>query len=130
MKSLNSLFTDLRGAGLDPERVLLVGFSQGACLSLEFAARNPQRYGGIAALSGGLIGPSGSDLFHSGSLAETPVFIGCSDIDPHIPKSRVLESEQVLQSMGAKVTTQIYPGMGHTINEDELERLGVMARVL
>jgi predicted esterase len=107
-------------AGTAPKRLLLLGFSQGACLTLEYAARRPRRYGGIAALSGGLIGPPGSSLDHSGSFEGTPVFLGCSDVDPHIPKDRVLESADSLRRQAAEVTVRLYPGMGHEVNEDEL----------
>lgn len=120
LRTLADLFAGLEKSGLPPERVALVGFSQGACLSLEFVARNARRYGGVAGLSGGLIGPPGTPRDYPGNLAGTPVFLGCSDVDPHIPKARVLESAQVLERMGAQVTTRIYPGMGHTINEDEI----------
>lgn len=103
------------------DRVILLGFSQGACLTLEFAARNARRYGGVAALSGGLIGPEGTPRDYPGSFDGTPTFLGCSDVDPHIGKDRVLEAAQVLQRMGAKVTAKLYPGMGHTVNGDELQ---------
>jgi predicted esterase len=99
---------------------MLLGFSQGACLALEFAARNARRYGGIAGLSGGLIGPDGTPRNYAGSLADTPVFLGCSDIDPHIPMERVEHTAEVLTSLGANVTTRLYPGMGHTVNDDEI----------
>jgi len=102
------------------ERVMLIGFSQGACLSTEFVARNPKRYWGVAALSGGLIGPPEADLQHDGDLAGTPVFLGCSDVDFHIPKERVQQSTIILRGMGAETTERLYPGMGHTINTDEL----------
>jgi phospholipase/carboxylesterase len=108
------------GGGVAAERVLLLGFSQGACLTLEYAARNPRRFAGIAGLSGGLIGPPGSSLDHSGSFAGTAVFLGCSDVDPHIPKERVLDSAEALRGQGAEVTVRLYPGMGHEVNEDEL----------
>ncbi len=107
-------------AGIPPERVALIGFSQGACLSLEFAARNPRRYGAVVAFSGGLIGPDAAAWRHSGSLADTPVFLGCSDIDAHIPLKRVRESSAAMGALGAAVTERIYPGMAHTVNDDEL----------
>jgi phospholipase/carboxylesterase/glyoxalase family protein len=105
---------------LGSERVLILGFSQGACLALEFAARNPRRYAAVVALSGGLIGPPGTPRDYPGSMESTPVFIGCSDIDPHIPVERVGESAEVFRRMDAAVDERIYRGMGHTINEDEL----------
>ena len=114
------LLATLAGEGVGAERVILLGFSQGACLALDFAARNPRRYGGVAALSGGLIGSEIRPQDFSGSLDGTPVFIGCSDVDPHIPLRRVEESAAVCQALGAEVTARIYRGMGHTINEDEV----------
>jgi predicted esterase len=107
--------------GISPERVALVGFSQGACLALEAAARNAQRYAGIIGLSGGLIGPPGTSFDFAGSLDGTPVFLGCSDVDPHIPKERVEESAAALERLGAAVDLRLYPGMSHTVNRDELE---------
>jgi phospholipase/carboxylesterase len=121
LELLGGLVGHLEKGGIPAERILLLGFSQGACLSLEFAARNAKRYGGVIALSGGLIGPPGTSRDYAGSFAGTPVFLGCSDRDPHIPKERVDESAQVFERMGAAVTERIYPAMGHTINEDELE---------
>jgi predicted esterase len=104
-----------------PERrVVLMGFSQGACLVLEFAVRNTRRYGGLVAFSGGLMGPEETPYDYPGSLEGTPVFLGCSDVDPHIPVGRVHESAQVLDGLGGKVEERIYPGMGHTINGDEI----------
>ena len=105
---------------VSPERVILLGFSQGACLTLEFAARHARRYGGVVAFSGGLIGPDGTPRDYPGSFAGTPVFIGCSDVDPHIAKQRVIEAGDTLKAMHAKVTVRLYPGMGHTVNADEL----------
>ncbi len=101
-------------------RVVLLGFSQGACLVLEFAARNTRRYGGLVAFSGGLIGPDGTPRDYPGSLEGTPVFLGCSDVDAHVPVGRVHESAQVLEDLGGEVEERIYPGMGHTINGDEI----------
>lgn len=113
----------IAAAGVPPERTLLLGFSQGACLTLEFVARNARRYGGVAALTGGLIGPDGTPRDYPGSLRGTPIFIGSADPDPHIPVARVHESERVLTGMGAAVTTRIYPGIGHTVIEDEIEHV-------
>jgi predicted esterase len=123
---LRGLLDDAADAGIKTDRVVLFGFSQGACLSLEFAARHAQRFGGIVGLSGGLIGPSGTPRAYGGSLAGTPVFLGCSDVDPHIPRARVLETADVLGELGADVTERIYPGMGHTVNRDELDAVRVM----
>ena len=107
--------------GISPERVALVGFSQGACLALEAAARNARRYAGVIGLCGGLIGPPGTSFDFAGSLDGTPVFLGCSDVDPHIPKERVEESAAALERLGAAVDLRLYPGMSHTVNRDELE---------
>lgn len=102
------------------ERIALLGFSQGACLSLEFAARNAQPYKAVFGLSGGLIGPPGTPRDYPGSFAGAPVFLGCSDIDAHIPLARVQESAQVFRRMGARVDERIYPRMGHTVCDDEI----------
>ena len=107
-------------AGIPTDRVMLMGFSQGGCLASEYVARNADRYGGLAALSGGLIGPEGTPRDYDGSLDGMPVFLGCSDVDPHIPLERVHETEEVLSEMGADVEERIYEGMGHGVNEDEL----------
>jgi predicted esterase len=114
--------------GKPAERVVVLGFSQGACLTLEFAARNPGRYAAIVGLSGGLIGPSGTPRNYPGSMKGTPVFIGCSDVDAHIPVERVIESAEVFRRMGAAVDERIYPGMGHTVNDDELEAVRALLR--
>jgi predicted esterase len=117
---LTALLERTSQAGIPPERTILLGFSQGACLALEFAARNAQRFGGLVGLSGGLIGPEGTPRDYPGSLAGTPVFLGCSDVDFHIPRERVVESGQVLERLGGEVTVRLYPNMGHTVNQDEL----------
>lgn len=113
-------------ANILPERTMLLGFSQGACLTLEFVARHARRYGGVAGLTGGLIGPDGTPRDYPGSLAGTPIFIGCSDMDMHIPKARVIESETVLRKLGGAVTMRLYPNMGHTVNQDEIDFVRVM----
>jgi phospholipase/carboxylesterase/glyoxalase family protein len=113
----------LVGAGVPPERTVLLGFSQGACLVLEYAARYAQRFGGVAGLSGGLIGPPGTPRTYPNSLEGTPIFLGCSDADPHIPVERVHETTQVLAALGGVVTEKIYPGLGHTINRDEIAQV-------
>ncbi|WP_266369279.1 alpha/beta hydrolase [Tellurirhabdus rosea] len=102
-------------------QIFWLGFSQGACLSLEFTARNPLPYGGIFGLSGGLIGPPGTPRLYDGEFDGTPVFLGCSDKDPHIPKERVIESEGVFRAMGALVTMKLYPNFPHSVNEDQLK---------
>ena len=115
-----SILSQLAGAGISPERTILLGFSQGACLSLEYAARNARRYGGLVGLSGGLIGPDGTPRNYADSLQGTPVFLGCSDVDFHIPRQRVELSAEVLEQLGGNVTTRLYPNMGHTVNRDEI----------
>ncbi len=120
LTTIGNLFDRLAAENFPPARVALLGFSQGACLSLEYAARFPQIYGAILALTGGLIGPEGTPRDYKGSLDGTPVFIGCSDVDAHVPLARVRDSTKVLRGMGAEVTERIYPGMGHTINDDEI----------
>jgi predicted esterase len=117
---LSRLIESLREEGVESERIALLGFSQGACLSLEFAARHARRYAGVFCLSGGLIGPPGTPREYEGSFAETPVFLGCSDIDPHIPLERVQESADVCRRLQANVDERIYKGMGHTVNVDEI----------
>jgi predicted esterase len=106
--------------GLTAERVVLLGFSQGACLATEYAARNARRYGGVVGLSGGLIGPDGTQWPYPARLAGTPVFLGCSDVDGHIPRERVEETARVIENLGGAVTMRLYPGMGHEVNADEL----------
>jgi len=128
---IGRVIDDLGGEGLPPGRIGLLGFSQGACLSLEFAARNARRYAGVFALSGGLIGPPGTPRTYDGAFDGTPVFLGCSDVDPHIPAERVRESEAVFRRLGAAVTRKLYPGMGHIVSGDEIENVQrVMDEVL
>lgn len=112
--------------GIPLERIVLLGFSQGACLALEYAARSVQRYGGVVALSGGLIGDDSELNGYVGDFAGTPIFLGCSDVDMHIPQARVHQSAAILQQLGAQVTTQIYPNFGHTINMDEVVHINGM----
>ena len=126
LQALAETLRKVQQAGIPTERTFLLGFSQGACLTLEFAARHARRFGGIIALSGGLIGPPGTNFSYPGSLEKTPVFLGCSDIDPHIPVERVYESTQAMQELSADVTERIYPGMAHTINQDELTQVRKM----
>lgn len=108
-------------AGIPAERVVIGGFSQGACLAAEFVVRNPRRYGGLLVFSGGLIGPPGTTWNSDGSLSGTPILVGCSDSDPHVPLERIHETTHALQRIGAQVTEQIYPGMGHIIIPDEID---------
>jgi predicted esterase len=130
LDALANLLEHLAEAGIPAERTILLGFSQGACLALEFAARNARRYGGLVGLSGGLIGPEGTPRDYPGSLEGTPVFLGCSDVDPHIPRERVVESGWALERLGGHVTVRLYPGMGHTVNQDELDHVRSMMAAL
>lgn len=128
---IQGLLAYLAEQHIPAERTILLGFSQGACLSLEFSARNAQRYGGIACLSGGLIGPDGTPREYPASLAGTPTFLGCSDIDPHVPKERVVESAAVLRRLGGDVSMQLYPGMGHLVSLEEVDIvLSMMAALI
>ena len=111
---------DAEAKGIPRDKIVLLGFSQGACLATEFMIRNASRFGGLVAFSGGAIGPPGTTWDTSRDLAGTPVFFGCSDVDSHVPAERVRESAEVCSKMHAQVTTKIYPGMGHLINDDEI----------
>jgi len=127
---VDNIVSDLDRQGFPSQRVVIGGFSQGACLGLEYAARHARRFAALLGLSGGLIGPPGMLRNYHGSLDGTPVFLGCSDVDPHIPKERVHETASVLGNMGAKVTTRLYPGMGHTVNQDELNNVRTLLKPL
>ena len=109
--------------GFSKYKIFILGFSQGACLASEFVARHPDTYAGLFVFSGGLIGDALHPELYDGDLNKTPVFMGCSDVDFHIPVERVHESEMVLSSLNANVTKVIYPNMGHTINQDEVDHL-------
>jgi predicted esterase len=117
---LGALVAEIEQAGVPRARIVLAGFSQGACLASEFVLQHPARYGGLIAFSGGLIGPPDTTWTPAGVLEGTPAFFGCSDIDAHVPEPRVRESARVLSDMGADVTLRIYPGMGHAVNDDEV----------
>lgn len=119
LDAIEGLVEQASAAGIDSEQVLLMGFSQGACLTTEYAATHPRRYGGVAALSGGLIGETLGE--YDGDMERTPVFLGCSDVDPHIPIERVHETRDIFESMNADVEERIYEGMGHGVNQDELD---------
>ena len=125
-----ALLARLAEANIPAERTILLGFSQGACLTLEYVARHARLYGGVIGFSGGLIGPDDTPRNYSGSLEGTPIFLGCSDSDFHIPKQRVEQSAEILQRLGGNVTTRLYPRMGHTINRDELRSAQSMLAAL
>lgn len=128
LATIDTLLAQLASAGIESERTIVLGFSQGACLALEYVARHARRYGGMAGLSGGLIGPPGTPRDYAGSMAGTPVFLGCSDVDMHIPRERVHETTEVFRRLGGDVTERLYRGMGHTINQDEVTFVqGMMA---
>ncbi len=120
LKCVGALVAEVEQSGVTPDRIVLLGFSQGGCLAGEYARRHPRRYGGVAMLSGGLVGPPGIAGQTDGSFDGTPIFLGCSDRDPHVPKSRVDESAAVFERMAAHVTLRIYPGMGHLVSPDEV----------
>jgi phospholipase/carboxylesterase len=118
--ALNSVEQAVADLALPREKIVIAGFSQGACLASEFVARNAARYGGLIAFTGGLIGPPGAVFRYPGSLAGTPAFLGAGDRDPHVPWKRVQETAKALSELGAAVTLKQYPGLPHTINQDEI----------
>ncbi len=117
---IDTLVDRIGAAGIPPERTILLGFSQGACLATESAARTPRNYGAVVGFTGGLLGPKGTPREYPGSLAGVPVFLGAGDPDPHVPFWRVEETAQVLGRMGAQVDLRRYPGMPHTVNDEEM----------
>lgn len=121
LAKLDALVHQLINAGIPSERISLLGFSQGACLTSEYVARNPRRYGAVCILTGGIIGPLGTPRSYTGDLRQTPIFIGTSEPDPHVPIARVLETAEVLKGLGGDVELRRYRGMPHTINQEELE---------
>lgn len=123
IQAIYDQISDLNSQGIPTSKIVLLGFSQGACLATEFAARHPQRYGAVIGLSGGLIGDEVDPQNYGGSLDQTPVFLGCSDRDPHIPRERVDITEKVFKKLDADVVKKIYKGMGHTVNQDELDHI-------
>lgn len=131
LAAVHRVVQDVVGKGIPRDRIILLGFSQGACLAGTYAVRHAARYGGVLLYSGGLIGPPGTPWGFSGTFGGTPVFLGCSDVDAHVPATRVHESAEVFRKMGASVTERIYPGMGHLVNDEELaigrELLGKVA---
>jgi len=121
LNMLAALVQRIETAGIPRSRIVLMGFSQGACLTAEFAIRHASRFGGVVIFSGGAIGPAGATWDSTGRFDGTPVFLGCSDHDAHVPESRVRETAEVFTRLGADVTLRIYPGMGHLVNDDEVE---------
>lgn len=121
LETVRNLVDMAEEAGIPAEKIVLAGFSQGACLASEFVARNARRYGALVVFSGGVIGPPGTPRNYPGDLSGMPVFIGCSDVDFHIPLGRVRETAQVFRQLGGIVTERIYPSLGHTINQDEID---------
>jgi phospholipase/carboxylesterase len=122
--ALRKVETTLRmvnDAGISSDRIVIGGFSQGACLATEFVATHPRRYAGLIAFTGGLLGPVGADLTHKGDLQGTPAFFGSGDLDPHGPWQRVQQSAQILAAMGAAVTARRYPNRPHAISADEID---------
>ena len=119
---LTEIVYDINDAGITDERIYFLGFSQGACLTLEFVTRNARRWGGAIAFTGGLIGDNVYRENYKGDFLETPIYMGTSDPDPHVPVERVQETARILTEMNARVTTDVFPGMGHTINEKEIEQ--------
>jgi predicted esterase len=117
---LAALVRRVEAAGLPRTRIVLLGFSQGACLAAEFAVRHASRFGGVVVFSGGVVGPPGTAWTAPGDFAGTPMFFGCSDHDSHVPEWRVTESADLCTRMGAAVTRRIYPGMGHVVSDDEI----------
>ena len=120
LEVLRTLVERVESAGVPRSRIVLAGFSQGACLVSEFAVRHASRFGGILVFSGGAIGPVGTTWDVGGDFEDTPVFLGCSDEDAHVPELRVRETADVFTRLGAHVTLRIYPGMGHLVNDDEI----------
>lgn len=117
---IKELTDDLYQKGVPSENIYFMGFSQGACLTLEFVTRNANKYGGVVAFTGGLIGDRIYTENYKGDFQATPVFIGTGDPDPHVPVERVYATVNILKNMNAMVTEKIYTGMGHTINQDEI----------
>ena len=122
LKILSEVVVDINNAGISSENIYFLGFSQGACLTLEFVTRNAKKWGGVIAFTGGLIGDKIYTENYSGNFEQTPFFIGSSDPDPHVPVERVYASEEIIKNMRGGITTKIYPLMGHTINKDEMEQ--------
>ncbi len=130
LELVDDVLNQIRTAGIPVKQTILLGFSQGACLALEYAVRHPQRYGVLVGLSGALIGPDEARQDLTGSLAGTPVFLGCSDEDPHVPKERIQAAADVFRRLGGDPTVRLYPKMAHTVNQDELDFVRSMMQTL
>jgi len=128
LRIVDGLVDRAMNSGIPQEQVYIGGFSQGGCVATEYGARHPQKYGGVFALSGGLIGGTIDIDRYSGDMDGTPVFLGCSDQDPHIPLERVEATATVFERLNAGVTKRIYDGMGHIVNRDELQYLQQLLR--
>lgn len=122
LKLLTEIVGDINDAGIDDNKIYFLGFSQGACLTLEFVTRNARRWGGVVAFTGGLIGDKIYHENYKGDFLETPVYIGTSDPDPHVPVERVNETARIMAGMNARVTHDVFPGMGHTVSNEEIEQ--------
>lgn len=130
MAQIDQLVNELRSEGIAEEKMVFGGFSQGACLAAEYVARNATRYGGLFVLSGALIGPPGTPRDYAGAFDGMPVFIGSSDVDPWVAHDLVADTAGVFERMGAKVDFRTYPGMAHTVNQDEMEAVqGLLSQV-
>lgn len=130
LAKVGSVVADLLARGVPSEKIALLGFSQGGCLTSEFVARNPRKYGAVMILTGGVIGPPGTPRRYTGDLAGTPIFIGSGDPDPHVPWERVLETETVLKGLGGDVEVRRYPGRPHTISQDEIDACRALMKKL
>lgn len=130
LSAVDDTVAKVTAAGISHERIILLGFSQGACLTLEYAARHARRYGGVVGFSGGLIGPDDLPRNYEGSFHGTPTFIGCSDVDFHIPKERVLHAGEVFRKLNGEVTVRLYPNMDHTVNQGEIDFVREMMSAL
>ncbi|MGZ3845892.1 MAG: alpha/beta hydrolase [Flavisolibacter sp.] len=126
LENLHKVITHIKANGISEENIFLFGFSQGACLSFEYACRHATRYSGIIILSGGLIGPAIDKSNYTGNFTGTSIFMGCSDNDSHIPLQRLHESKSVALQMGAEVDLEVYPGMGHLISGHEINKVRSM----
>ena len=130
LKAVGELIERVESQGIPADKLIILGFSQGACLGLEYAARQGGRFGGVTGLSGGLIGPPGTVFSYSSALEGTPVFLGCAENDPHIPRPRLEETASVFESLGAQVALRLYPGADHGINRDEIDSISRMLNSL